>query len=207
MLSLPNQDTSDLSLGLLSSDGRFKRLPLSEVVDLSGRATSVLKLKEGVELNHAVICRNQGTLILMSDIGRLLRLRVTEDCLPLMGRLAQGPMTMRLLPGERLLGAISSEQPQLMMVSRKGLMGYVDCSGLRYNQRGDLGSMAVDIEAESDRLVGISDGTGLVGLRTSKDRHGRMDPNEINITQPGEGLSHQTTLQLSLIHISEPTRP
>ena len=103
LLSLPSQNIDDLSLGLLSSDGRFKRLPLSEVVDLSGRATSVLKLKEGVELNSAVICRDQGTLVLISDIGRLLRLRVTEDSLPLMGRLAQGPMTMRLLPGNRSL--------------------------------------------------------------------------------------------------------
>ncbi|HCO76483.1 MAG TPA: topoisomerase IV, partial [Synechococcus sp. UBA8071] len=38
LLSLPSQNIDDLSLGLLSSDGRFKRLPLSEVVDLSGRA-------------------------------------------------------------------------------------------------------------------------------------------------------------------------
>ena len=101
----------------------FKRLPLSEVVDLSGRATSVLKLKEGVELNSAVICRDQGTLVLISDIGRLLRLRVTEDSLPLMGRLAQGPMTMRLLPGEQIVGAVCTEQTPLMLFSQRGLIG------------------------------------------------------------------------------------
>ena len=184
-----------MSLGLLSSDGRFKRLPISEVVDLSGRATSVLKLKEGVVLNSAVICRDQGTLVLVSDIGRLLRLRVTEDSLPLMGRLAQGPMTMRLLPGEQIVGAVCTEQTPILLFSQRGLMGRVDCSGLRYNQRGDLGSMAVQVDAESDRLVGISAGTGLVGVRTSKDRHGRLDPDNINISKPGDKLMDQTSLQ------------
>jgi len=195
LLSLPSQNIDDLSLGLLSSDGRFKRLPLSEVVDLSGRATSVLKLKDGVELNSAVICRDQGTLVLISDIGRLLRLRVTEDSLPLMGRLAQGPMTMRLLPGEQIVGAVCTEQAPLMLITRQGMIGRIDFSGLRYNQRGDLGSMAVQIDAESDRLVGISTGPGLVGVRTSKDRHGRLDPDNINISKPGNKLTEQASLQ------------
>ena len=180
---------------MLSSDGRFKRLSLSEVVDLSGRATSVLKLKEGVKLNGAVICRDQGTLVLVSDIGRLLRLRVTEDSVPLMGRLAQGPVTMRLMPGEQIVGAVCMEQTSLMLFSQRGLIGRIDCSGLRYNQRGDLGSMAVQVDAEADRLVGISVGTGLVGVRTSKDRHGRLNPEELNIAQPGEKLIKQTHLQ------------
>lgn len=195
LLSLPSQNIDDLSLGLLSSDGRFKRLPLSEVVDLSGRATSVLKLKEGVELNSAVICRDQGTLVLISDIGRLLRLRVTENSLPLMGRLAQGPMTMRLLTGEQIVGAVCTEQTPLMLITRQGMIGRIDSSGLRYNQRGDLGSMAVQIDAESDRLVGISTGPGLVGVRTSNDRHGRLDPDNINISKPGDKPTEQASLQ------------
>ncbi|AHF62432.1 DNA gyrase/topoisomerase IV, subunit A [Synechococcus sp. WH 8109] len=195
LLSLPSQNIDNLSLGLLSSDGRFKRLPLSEIVDLSGRATSVLKLKEGVELNSAVICRDQGTLALISDIGRLLRLRVTEDSLPLMGRLAQGPMTMRLLPGEHIVGAVCTEQTPLMLITRQGMIGRIDYSGLRYNQRGDLGSMALQIDAESDRLVGISTGPGLVGVRTSKDRHGRLDPDNINVSKPGDKPTEQASLQ------------
>ena len=195
LLSLPSQNIDHLSLGLLSSDGRFKRLPLSEVVDLSGRATSVLKLKEGVELNSAVICRDQGTLVLISDIGRLLRLRVTEDSLPLMGRLAQGPMTMRLLPGEQIVGAVCTEQTPLMLITRQGVIMRIDCSGLRYNQRGDLGSMTVQIDAESDRLVGISTGPGLVGVRTNKDRHGRLDADNINVSKPGDKPTEQASLQ------------
>ena len=104
----------------------------------------------------------------------------------------------QFLPGEQIVGAICTEQTPLMLFSERGLVARIDCSGLRYNQRGDLGSMAVQVDAESDRLVGISAGTGLVGVRTSKDRHGRLDPEDFNISNPGEKLMEQT---LSLIHI------
>ncbi len=50
LLVLPAADQSGgASVGLLSSDGRFKWLPLEKFQELSGRASSVLKLKEGGE--------------------------------------------------------------------------------------------------------------------------------------------------------------
>ena len=85
----------------------------------------------------------------------------------------------------------------------------IDCSSLRYNQRGDLGSMAIKIDAEADRLVGISTGTGLVGVHTSKDRHGRLDPEDINISKPGDKPKNKTSLQngetiVELINVIQP---
>ena len=195
LLSLPNQDSDDLSLGLLSSDGRFKRLPIAEVLDLSGRATSVLKLKDGVVLNSAVICREHRELLLVSDLGRILRLPVNESTLPLMGRLAQGPMTMRRLPGEQLIGAVTPEQPQLLLVSKTGALARIDTSVLRFGQRGDLGSMAVVLNNASDRLVGLSGSDDLAGIVTSSGRYGRLDPNGLETNQPGAEFSDQLTLQ------------
>ena len=102
---------------------------------------------------------------------------------------------MRLLPGEEIVGAVCTEQTPLMLITRQGVIRRIDCSGLRYNQRGDLGSMAVQIDAESDRLVGISTGPGLVGVRTSKDRHGRLDAANINVSKPGDKPTEQASLQ------------
>ena len=195
LLSLPNQDSDDLSLGLLSSDGRFKRLPIAEVLDLSGLATSVLKLKDGVVLNSAVICREHRELLVVSDLGRILRLPVNESTLPLMGRLAQGPMTMRRLPGEQLIGAVTPEQPQLLLVSKTGALARIDTSVLRFGQRGDLGSMAVVLNNASDRLVGLSGSDDLAGIVTSSGRYGRFDPNGLETNQPGAEFSDQLTLQ------------
>ena len=194
---LPMQESSDLSLGLLSSDGRFKRLPLAEVLDLSGRATSFVKLKDGVQLKAAVICREHHDLILVSDIGRMLRLPINEEVLPLMGRLAQGPMTMRLLPGEQLIGALCPLEPTVLLVSEQGQFARIDLTSIRSSQRGDLGSMAIQITGDSDRITGITETNGLIGIVSTKQRHGRIDPTTLEITNPGDAFSNQIELQQS----------
>ena len=192
---LPNQASEDLSLGLLSSDGRFKRLPLAEILDLSGRATSVVKLKEGVTLNSAVICRDHQDLLLFSDIGRVLRIPIRETTLPLMGRLAQGPMTMRLLPGEGLIGALCPEQPSVLLVSREGRISRLDCSSLRRSERGDLGSIGVKISSDQDRIAGVAEARGLIGVISSQERHGRLDALSYDSRNPGEHLQDQLALR------------
>jgi len=196
---LPDGDGSDLSLGLLSSDGRFKRLPMSEVLDLSGRATSVVKLKEGVALASALICREHSDLVLVSDLGRILRLPVNETTLPLMGRLAQGPMTMRLLPGEQLVGAlcinVAEQDPPLFMVSGKGRMTRLDITPLRRCQRGDLGCMGVNLGSDDDRIRGISNGDALIGLISDRSRHGRLETGETALSSLGGDFTDQIDLR------------
>ena len=191
---LPVQESSDLSLGLLSSDGRFKRLPLVDVLDLSGRATSVVKLKEGVQLKTAVICREHQDLLLVSDIGRMLRLPINEDVLPLMGRLAQGPMTMRLLPGEDLVGALCPTEPTVLLVSEQGHLARIDLSSIRPSQRGDLGSMAIQLTGDADRITGLAEANGLIGMVSTEQRHGRIDPTTLEITNSGDAFSNQIEL-------------
>ena len=192
---LPNQASEDMSLGLLSSDGRFKRLPLAEILDLSGRATSVVKLKEGVTLNSAVICRDHQDLLLFSDIGRVLQIPIRETTLPLMGRLAQGPMTMRLLPGEGLIGALCPEQPSVLLVSREGRISRLDCSSLRRSERGDLGSIGVKISSDQDRIAGVAEARGLIGVISSQERHGRLDALSYDSRNPGEHFQDQLALR------------
>ena len=196
---LPEGDGSDRSLGLLSSDGRFKRLPLREVLELSGRATSVVKLKEGVHLKAAMICSEGTDLVLVSDIGRILRLPINEAVLPLMGRLAQGPMTMRLLPGESLVGGLNlppgEPEQSILMATTKGRLTRIASSGLRLCQRGDLGEIAVTLKGNEDRVMAICAGHGLVGLTTDRGRHGRFSAEDLACKELGETLSDQLDLK------------
>ena len=196
---LPTGDCSELSLGLLSSDGRFKRLPLTEVLDLSGRATSMVKLKEGVRLCSAVICREHSDLVLVSSMGRLLRLPVNDSVLPKMGRLAQGPMTMRLLPGEELVGSlainVAETDPTLLLVSRQGQMTRIDVTPLRRCQRGDLGMMAVALSSDEDGVVGLCSGAALAGIVTDQKRHGRLDAAAVDLSEAGESWIDQLNLE------------
>ncbi|MGB1621157.1 MAG: DNA gyrase/topoisomerase IV subunit A [Synechococcus sp.] len=200
---LPTSDDPTLSLGLLSSDGRFKRLPLSELLDLSGRATSVVKLKEGVQLKAAMVCRDQSDLLLVTDIGRALRLPVNESCLPLMGRLAQGPMTLRLLPGEAVAGGISLDRPStpthtpdsVVVMTRKGRMSRIDLGPLQPCWRGDLGRILVQLDKDDDRIQAIAAGHGLLGVVTSGRRHARITAAELDLNGLAEPFATALTLR------------
>ena len=166
VLPLPS-DGSHTSLGLLSSDGRFKRLPLEEFQELSGRAATVLKLKEGVELQRVVTCRDGDELVVASSTGRLLRLAVNETTLPVMGRTAQGPILLRLLPGETVVGAAGvGADGSVLLASRQGQLKRLRVASLRPCERGDLGQIGLRFLARGDGLVDLrEDRGGVVGVR------------------------------------------
>jgi len=157
------------SLGLLSSDGRFKRLPIEEFLELSGRAATVLKLRDGVVLQRVVACDEQQDLVVASSTGRLLRLAINEANLPLMGRAAQGPVLLRLLPGESVVGAAAvDDDGQVLLATRRGRVKRLAMAGLRVCQRGDLGQIGIRFLERDDRLVDLqADRAPLVGVRVS----------------------------------------
>ena len=167
VLLLPEGDQA-FSVGLLSSDGRFKRLSGNDLRDLSGRATSVLKLKDGVTLERAVLCRSDDDLAVASSTGRILRLTIDDNTMPLMGRTAQGPMLMRLLPGETIVGAAASPSTgDLLLASQQGQLKRLALESLRRCQRGALGEIALRFNDRSDQLVDLKRSSALVGISTS----------------------------------------
>jgi DNA gyrase subunit A len=168
VLPLPADANEALSLALLSSDGRIKRLAGAESRDLSGRAVSVLKLKDGVELERVVCCRPGDDLLVASSTGRLLRLPIDDATVPLMGRSAQGPTLMRRLPGETIVGAAAAPpQGTVLLVSAMGRLKRLAVAGLRHCQRGDLGEIGLRFSDRNDRLVDLrSDHGGLLTVET-----------------------------------------
>jgi DNA gyrase subunit A len=177
VLVLPPEDIN-FSIGLLSSDGRFKRIAAEEFRELSGRATTVLKLKDGVVLERAVICKETDNLIVASSTGRSLRLPIDENNVPLMGRTAQGPTLMRLLPGEMIVGAaVTAADAEVLLISAMGQLKKLAVSNLRLCQRGDLGEIAlrfsnrndqlVDLRACDVELVAVETQTGSIRLQTN----------------------------------------
>ena len=186
VLVLPPEDIN-FSIGLLSSDGRFKRIAAEEFRELSGRATTVLKLKDGVVLERAVICKETDNLIVASSTGRSLRLPIDENNVPLMGRTAQGPTLMRLLPGETIVGAaVTAADAEVLLISALGQLKKLAVSNLRLCQRGDLGEIAlrfsnrndqlVDLRACDIEMVAVETQTGSIRLQTNsllaEDRRG-----------------------------------
>jgi DNA gyrase subunit A len=167
VVALPKQPSG--SLGLLSTDGRFKRLPIEDFLDLSGRAASVLKLKDGVELQRVVRCDTDRQLVVASSTGRVLRLSVNDADLPLMGRTAQGPVLLRLLPGETVVGATSvAPDGTVLLATALGRIKRLAVAELRLCQRGDLGQIGLRFLEREDQLVDLQgDGSAVVAVQLS----------------------------------------
>ncbi len=155
------------SIGLLSTDGRFKRLPIEDFLELSGRPATVLKLRDNVELQRAMVCREGDDLVVATSTGRLLRLEINDANLPVMGRTAQGPLLLRLLPGETVVGAACAEPGgTVLLASRLGQIKRLRVESLRPCHRGAaMGQIGLRFLDRTDRLVDLQAGDArLIGV-------------------------------------------
>jgi DNA gyrase subunit A len=202
VVALPKQPNG--SLGLLSTDGRFKRLPIEDFLELSGRATSVLKLKDGVELQRVVPCDTDRDLVVASSTGRVLRLSVNDANLPVMGRTAQGPVLLRLLPGETVVGATCvAANGSVLLATALGRIKRLAVTELRLCQRGDLGQIGLRFLEREDRLVDLQgDGSAVLAVQLSgtPSRSLRRLTADLEMEGPGEpgvdlGLPGGSTVQ------------
>ena len=157
----------DFSVGLLSSDGRFKRLAGQDLRELSGRATTVLKLKDGVQLQRVVMCRPGDDLAVASSTGRMLRLPIDDSTIPVMGRTAQGPVLMRLLPGETIVGAAATaDGGDVLLISKLGQLKRLGIHHLRRCQRGAIGEIGLRFEQRNDALTDLRSTTARLTVET-----------------------------------------
>jgi len=149
-------DSSEtLNLILLTQQGRIKRLPVSELTNLTTRGTTLLKFKDDDRLQFVNLGQTGQQLILGTSNGRILRFEVNDEQLPMMGRTAQGNQALRLRR-EHLIGcATLSAQDNLLLVSQQGYGKRLPVSALRRSNRGDIGTAALQFKTSTDSLVGM----------------------------------------------------
>ena len=174
-------DAEGTRVGLLRSDRRFKRLPIEDFQELSGRTTSVLKLKDGVTLQRVELCRDGRELVMGSSTDRLLRLALNEANLPLMGRNAQGPVLLRLLPGKTVVEAAGgSPDGCVFLASRSGQLKRMAVNSLGRCQRGNLSQIGMRFAQRDDQLNSLQeDCSPVVGAVLSDGRSLRLDTAEL----------------------------
>jgi DNA gyrase subunit A len=157
----------------------------------------VLKLRDGVELQRVVPCIEGQDLVVASSTGRMLRLAVNEANLPLMGRTAQGPVLLRLLPGETVVGAAcGAPEGTVLLASRLGQIKRLRVDSLRLCQRGDLGQIGLRFLQRDDQLVDLQSGeASLVGV-TLAGVTGRSLRLRVDQLSPEDAMDTGTALSL-----------
>ena len=54
--------------------------------------------------------------------------------------------------------------------------------------------MAIQLVGDTDRITGLTEASGLIGMVSTEQRHGRIDTTTLEITNPGEAFSNQIEL-------------
>jgi len=151
-----NEAEENKDLIMLTQNGKIKRLSLSDLSDLTNRGVTVIKLKEDDELRYANLGKMGEQVVLATSGGRLLRLEIDDEQLPLMGRTAQGSQATRLRKQEELIGCVSlSRESNILLVSEQSYGKQIPVAALRPANRGGIGQNAFQFTRQNDVLAGI----------------------------------------------------
>lgn len=141
---------------VVSQQGRIKRLVSSEFANLSRRGLTVLKLKEDDQLLYSLSTKERGEIALATTGGRILRFLLNEQQLPVMSRGAGGVQALRLGRNEKLIGAVSINQDDnLLLVTHLGYAKRLPISAIRLANLGDIGTQALQYTSKLDALIGM----------------------------------------------------
>ncbi|BAZ70504.1 MAG: DNA gyrase subunit A [Pelatocladus maniniholoensis HA4357-MV3] len=141
---------------LLTKQGRIKRLSLTEFTSLTRRGITILKLKDNDELLLTQFTTTGRQIILASSGGRLLRFKVNDEQLPIMGRTAMGLQAMRLRQRESMVGGVTfNTEENILLVTQLGYAKRLPTSGLRLANRGDIGTQTFKFASKTDYLAGM----------------------------------------------------
>ncbi|MBM0740062.1 DNA topoisomerase 4 subunit A [Phormidium sp. CLA17] len=171
-------DREGKNLLIVTQQGRVKRLPLEDFVGLTGRGLTALKLKEADQIASITIAQPGEQLVIAASSGRMVRVEVNDDYLPMQSRTAQGQLVMRLGKRERLVGAATASQGGvLLLTTERGYAKRMPIAMLRLSTPGELGAYGMQFKIKTDALAGLAavrSETEVI-LLTNQDRMVRLD--------------------------------
>ncbi|TAG02231.1 MAG: DNA topoisomerase IV, partial [Oscillatoriales cyanobacterium] len=149
-----NSEAADLVT--LTQQGKIKRLPMQEFAELTNRGVTVVKLKEDDRLRNASLSKVGDQVVVATSGGRVLRFDVDDEQLPPMGRTAQGSQVTRLRKQEQLVGCITIDrEDSLVLISELGWAKRMPAGSVRLTNRGEIGTQAFRFAEPKDALVGL----------------------------------------------------
>ena len=176
---------------LITKNGQLKRLKLSELNDLSNRGLSLFKCKDEDGIQFVQLIESSENLILATSSGRLLRFSLKEEYISSMGRNAQGNPALRLRTGESLIGCLSVQpSDNVLLITQAGYGKTFAVESLRLGILGDIGTTAMQFSQKTDQLIAMLPaipGQNLL-LLTNQNRQISLSSEEFNLwTKDGVG--------------------
>jgi DNA gyrase subunit A len=169
-LSKPAADTS--ALILLTAQGRVKRLLIEELAGLTSRGSALIKLREDDRLVFVAPLEDAKELVIGTSIGRLLRLAINADQLPIQGRPSQGVQGLRVGSKEQLVGCLPVKMSDnLLLLTSQGYGKQLPVSALRLVPTGNIGNQVLQFSSQEDQLMGMMVATAGSELRVMTNQN------------------------------------
>ncbi|MCS6959540.1 MAG: DNA topoisomerase (ATP-hydrolyzing) [Pseudanabaenaceae cyanobacterium SKYGB_i_bin29] len=141
-------------IGLVTAQGRAKRLEAQEFADITSRGLLAIKLKENDRLLWAGYLPPGTDLVIATAKGRMTRLPVQDDFIPLQTRSALGNPCFKLKPDEILMGCIAvGETDRVLLVTAQGYGKVLQRGQIRVATKGSLGVQGMGFKSSDDYLA------------------------------------------------------
>ena len=173
------EDLENQGLLLLTAQGKIKRVALTEFPDLTNRGLVTIKLKDDDHILFADFVEEGDQVVVATTMGRVIRVEINEETLPIASRTAAGSQITKVLKLERFVGwAIAGYEDEFLLMSAEGYSKRMTVGLLKLCNLGDLGQHVFQFTNKSDRVVGMTVAFPGTVLRVKTDR-----PNGSFVTQ------------------------
>ena len=183
---IPLPDKKDISLGLISSDGKFKKISMDEITEISNRSTTILKLKDNIKLKSCFLCEENSYLFIITDIGRIIKLKTTNNDFPCMGKLAQGSSIIKLFPGEHIIKALNTNEKQvkdLILITNNVTFIKHNTKEIKISKKGELGIIGINLKDNNknkERVINCFINNKYVYIKTDKEKYEKLKTDQID---------------------------
>ena len=172
-------DLENQALLLLTVQGKIKRIALTEFPDLTNRGLVTIKLKDDDRILFADFVEEGDQVVVGTTMGRVIRVEINEETLPIASRTAAGSQITKVLKLERFVGwAIAGYEDEFLLMSAEGYSKRMTVGLLKLCNLGDLGQHVFQFTNKGDRVVGMTVAFPGTLLRVKTDR-----PNGSFVTQ------------------------
>ena len=164
-------DLENQGLLLLTVQGKIKRIALMEFPDLTNRGLVTIKLKDDDHILFADFVEEGDQVVVATTMGRVIRVEINAETLPIASRTAAGSQVTKVLKLERFVGwAIAGYEDEFLLMSAEGYSKRMTVGLLKLCNLGDLGQHVFQFTNKGDRVVGMTVAFPGTILRIKTDR-------------------------------------
>jgi DNA gyrase subunit A len=157
---------------LLTHQGKIKRLLRQDLTGLTNRGTTLIKLREDDLLHTIAPLDREREIIIATSGGRILRLALASEQIPLMGRVSQGVQALKVGAKEQIVGCIPvNGDNDILLITRYGYAKRLPVSAIRIVQTGNMGTHAMQFATKTDKLIHVMLPDEDLKIFTTNHRH------------------------------------